>query len=277
MKILALETSTEYCSVALWHDGAVQEKFELVGQKHSELLMEMLDALLREAGVKLAELDGIAYGAGPGSFTGVRIACGATQGLAFGANLPVVGVCTLQALAEASGKSKVIAALDARMGEIYHAVYEKMNGEWTTVSEPRLCKAQDAPGVSGENWFGVGSGFLVSSPSPQPSGETTSHSTKPASGQVAGYPGGRGELLELRYAGKLSGVDSAAVPHAAAIAALGAAQFDQGLGVDAALAQPFYLRDKVALKTHEREALARATSTKPLVLSPVEGSVRSGG
>jgi tRNA threonylcarbamoyladenosine biosynthesis protein TsaB len=236
MRILALETSTEYCSVALWHNGVVQEKFELVGQKHSELLMEMLDALLRDAGVKLAELDGIAYGAGPGSFTGVRIACGATQGLAFGANLPVVGVCTLQALAEASGKPKVIAVLDARMGEIYHAVYEKINAEWTTVSEPRLCKAQDAPRVLGEDWFGVGSGFAVSSPSPSPDG--------------------RGELLELRYAGQLSGVDSAAVPHAAAIAALGAVQFAQGLGVDAALAQPFYLRDKVALKTREREALA---------------------
>ena len=249
-RILALETSTEYCSVALWHDGVVQEKFELVGQKHSELLMEMLDALLRDAGVKLVELNGIAYGAGPGSFTGVRIACGMTQGLAFGANLPVVGVCTLQALAEASGKPRVIAALDARMGEIYHAVYEKINGEWTTVSEPCLCKAQDAPRVSGEDWFGVGSGFLVSSLTPSPS------------------PSGGGELLELRYAGQLSGVDSAAVPHAAATAALGAAQFAKGLGVDAALAQPFYLRDKVALKTHEREALARATST---------GSVRTGG
>jgi|CXWL01.1.fsa_nt_gi tRNA threonylcarbamoyladenosine biosynthesis protein TsaB len=259
MRILALETSTEYCSVALWHDGVVREKFELVGQKHSELLMEMLDALLRDAGVKLVELDGIAFGAGPGSFTGVRIACGTTQGLAFGSNLPVVGVCTLQALAEASGKSRVIAALDARMGEIYHAVYEKMNGEWTTVSEPRLCKAQDAPGVSGEDWFGVGSGFAVSSLTPSPS------------------PTGRGELLALRYAGQLSGVDSAAVPHAAAIAALSAVQFAKGLGVDAASAQPFYLRDKVALKTHEREALARATSTKPLVLSPVEGSVRTGG
>ncbi len=256
MRILALETSTEYCSVALWHDGVVREKFELVGQKHSELLMEMLATLLRDAGVKLVELDGIAYGAGPGSFTGVRIACGATQGLAFGANLSVVGVCTLQALAEASGKHRVIAALDARMGEIYHAVYEKINGEWTTVSKPSLCKAQDAPRVLGEDWFGVGSGFLVSSLTPSPSGEATSHSTKPAGGQVAGYPSGGGELLELRYAGQLSGVDSAAVPHAAAIAALGVVQFAKGLGVDAALAQPFYLRDKVAFKTHEREALA---------------------
>jgi tRNA threonylcarbamoyladenosine biosynthesis protein TsaB len=227
MKLLALETSTEYCSVALWRDGVVQENFELVGQKHSELLMEMLAVLLRDAGVKLAELDGIAYGAGPGSFTGVRIACGTTQGLAFGANLSVVGVCTLQALAEASEKSKVIAALDARMGEIYHAVYEKTDGGWTTVSEPCLCKAQDAPHVVGENWFGVGSGFATDN-----------------------------GALSTCYAGQLIGVDSAAVPRAAAIAALGAAQFAKGLGLDAALAQPLYLRDKVALKTHEREALA---------------------
>ena len=197
---------------------------ELVGQKHSELLMAMLDDLLHEANVKLAQLDGIAFGMGPGSFTGVRIACGATQGLAFGANLPVIGVCTLQALAEASGRPRVIAALDARMSEIYHAAYEKRDGIWVTVSEPRLCKPEDAPVVSGDDWSGAGSGFAV-----------------------------HGEALSRRYAGQLQGVDGAAVPQAAAIAALGAAQFMQGLGVDAAEALPLYLRDKVALKTHERE------------------------
>ncbi|MDP1939061.1 MAG: tRNA (adenosine(37)-N6)-threonylcarbamoyltransferase complex dimerization subunit type 1 TsaB, partial [Gallionella sp.] len=115
MKVLALETSTEYCSVALWQDGAVLEHCERVGQKHSELLVPMLDAVLREAGCAIRDMDGIAYGSGPGSFTGVRIACGVTQGLAFGASLPVAGVCTLQALAEASGRQRVIAALDARM------------------------------------------------------------------------------------------------------------------------------------------------------------------
>jgi tRNA threonylcarbamoyladenosine biosynthesis protein TsaB len=106
MRVLALDTSTEYCSVALWQDGAVMARSELAGQKHSELLISMLEALLNEAGVKLAQLDGIAFGKGPGSFTGVRIACGTAQGLAFGANLPVAGVCTLEALAEASGKSQ---------------------------------------------------------------------------------------------------------------------------------------------------------------------------
>jgi tRNA threonylcarbamoyladenosine biosynthesis protein TsaB len=223
MNILALDTSTEYCSVALWQDGAVAERSELVGQKHSEVLMEMLDTLLSEAGVKLMQLDGIAFGMGPGSFTGVRIACGATQGLALGANLPVAGVCTLQALAEASGKPRVIAALDARMGEIYHAAYEKHDDVWTTMSEPCLCKPEDAPSLPGENWFGAGSGFAI-----------------------------HGVALDEKYAGQLLGVDGSLVPQAAAIAALGAAQFALGRGVDAAEALPLYLRDKVALKTSER-------------------------
>jgi tRNA threonylcarbamoyladenosine biosynthesis protein TsaB len=223
MRVLALDTSTEYCSVALWQEGAVMERCELVGQKHSEMLITMLDALLDEAGVKLAQLDGIAFGKGPGSFTGVRIACGAAQGLAFGANLRVAGVCTLEALAEASGKSRVIAALDARMGEIYHAAYERRGDLWATVSEPCLCKPEEAPSVPGEAWFGVGSGFAA-----------------------------HGAALQARYAGQLMGMDGAAVPQAAAIAALGAAQFVLGRGADAAEALPLYLRDKVALKTSER-------------------------
>ena len=224
MRVLAFDTSTEYCSVALWQDGTVVERCELVGQKHSEVLMEMLDELLRVADTKLAQLDGIAFGMGPGSFTGVRIACGVTQGLALGANLPVIGVCTLEALAEASGKPRVIAALDARMGEIYHAAYEKHDDVWTTVSEPCLCKPEAAPSVPGDDWFGVGSGFAM-----------------------------HGAVLGARYTGQLRGVDGAAVPQAAAIAALGAAQFALGRGVDAAAALPLYLRDKVALKTSERE------------------------
>ncbi|MBI5439539.1 MAG: tRNA (adenosine(37)-N6)-threonylcarbamoyltransferase complex dimerization subunit type 1 TsaB [Nitrosomonadales bacterium] len=224
MRVLALETSTEYCSVALWQDGEITERCELAGQKHSELLIEMLDALLQATGYKLQTMDGIAFGMGPGSFTGVRIACGATQGLAFGASLPVAGICTLQALAEASGRLRVIAALDARMGEIYHAAYEKQDGVWATASEPRLCKPEDAPPVSGDDWFGAGSGFAV-----------------------------HGKVLGERYAGQLHGVDGAAVPQAAAIAALGAAQFALGRGMDAAEALPLYLRDKVALKTSERE------------------------
>jgi tRNA threonylcarbamoyladenosine biosynthesis protein TsaB len=230
MKILALETSTEYCSVALWQEGAVIEHCELVGQKHSELLIGMVSALLQDSGLRIADLDGIAYGSGPGSFTGVRIACGATQGLALGADLPVSGICTLLALAEASGRDRVIAALDARMGEIYCAAYQNQEGEWVSVFEPCLCKPEVAPAVDGADWFGAGSGFAAFA-----------------------------DALQARYAGQLNGVDAAAIPQAAAIAKLGAGQFAAGLGADAAAAQPFYLRDKVALKTAEREQLARAS------------------
>jgi tRNA threonylcarbamoyladenosine biosynthesis protein TsaB len=224
MKILALDTSSEYCSVALWQDGAVLSRNELAGQKHSEILISMLDMLLREAGMKMTQLDGIAFGKGPGSFTGVRIACGVTQGLALGANLHVAGICTLEALAEASGKPLVIAALDARMGEVYHAAYQKLDDAWVTVSEPCLCSPEYAPVVSGNDWFGVGSGFAA-----------------------------HGVALGERYARQLQGLDGAAVPQAAAIATLGASQFALGRGVDAAEALPLYLRDKVALKTSERE------------------------
>lgn len=223
MNILAIETSTEYCSVALWQDGNSTSRCELVGQKHSEFLIAMLDEVLNEAEVKLAQLDGIAFGAGPGSFTGSRIACGAAQGLALGAGLQVVGVCTLQALAQAAGHDKVIAALDARMGEIYHAAYEKRAGEWVAVCEPGLFLPQDAPQVIGTDWFGAGNGFAV-----------------------------YGAALNERYAGQLSGMDGQAVPQASAIVELAAAQFAARRGVDAAQAMPLYLRDKVALKTSER-------------------------
>lgn len=228
MKILALETSTEFCSVALWQDGVLTCRSEKVGQRHSELLMAMLDEVLTEAGVKLAQLDGIAFGAGPGSFTGVRIACGVAQGLALGASLPVIGICTLQAVAQGSGTNKVIAALDARMAEVYFAVYEKREGEWLTVCAPCLCLPQDAPAVEGSDWLGAGSGFAA-----------------------------HGSVLQARYDGQLCSIDASCVPQASAIAELAAPMFTAGLGLDAALAMPLYLRDKVALKTSERLSIER--------------------
>ena len=231
MRILALDTSTEYCSVALWQDSVVSERCELVGQKHSEVLMTMLDALLKESDVKINQLDAIAFGKGPGSFTGVRIACGVAQGLALGANLSVVGVCTLEALAQASGHDKVIAALDARMSEIYIAAYEKNESDWKIVSEPCLCKAANAPLVAGEGWFGTGSGFSV-----------------------------QDAALQAHYGQKLSAVDAQAVPRASAVAQIAATEFTKGNVVDAALALPLYLRNKVALKTSERDAARAAVA-----------------
>jgi len=223
MKILAVETSTEYCSVALWQDGVASEHCELVGQKHSELLLAMLDKVLKAGNIAISQLDGIAFGKGPGSFTGVRIACGVAQGLALGANVQVVGVGTLHALAHASARDKVIAALDARMGEIYLAAYEKIDGTWREVIAPCLCKIENAPVLPDDGWFGCGSGFAVND-----------------------------AALSVQYARQLSAVDANAVPLASAIAQLGAIEFAKGNAVDAALALPLYLRDKVALKTSER-------------------------
>ncbi len=223
MKILAVETSTEYCSVALWQEGLVAENCQLVGQKHSELLIAMIDELLKNAETGISQLDGIAFGKGPGSFTGVRIACGAAQGLALGADLRVVGVCTLKALAEVSGHDKVIAALDARMDEIYLAVYEKKGKEWHARIEPCLCKIENAPTLSRDGWFGVGSGFKVNN-----------------------------EALSKKYERQLSGVDASLVPQASAIAHIAVIEFSNAHAVDPELALPLYLRDKVALKTSER-------------------------
>ena len=231
MKILALETSTEYCSVALWQDGAINERFECVGQKHSDVLLAMVADVLRDASVKLSDINGIAFGKGPGSFTGVRIACGVAQGLALGLSLPVVGVVTLQALAQASQRDKVVVALDARMGEIYHAAYQKIEGHWLEIVSPNLCQAATAPLLNGDDWLGCGSGFAIYA-----------------------------DVLSQRYAASLSGIDGQTVPHAAAITALAAPILTAGGGNDAALALPYYLRDNVALKTHEREAARLAAA-----------------
>src|SRR5215470_2231800 len=149
MRIIALDASTESCSAALG-DGAVwKERAERAGQRHSELLLPMVRELLAESRIGLSEIDGIAFGAGPGSFTGLRIACGVAQGLAFAAKLTVIGVSTLEAMAEAArrsyGAKRVVAALDARMHEVYLGAYEYEEACWRTVIEPLAVRASAAP------------------------------------------------------------------------------------------------------------------------------------
>ncbi len=223
MKILALETSSEYCSVALWREGEVDAREVRAGQRHSELVLAMVDEVLARHGLRAQALDGIAFGEGPGSFTGLRIACGVTQGIAFAAGIPVVGIGTLLAMAEAARSQRVVCTLDARMHEVYHAAYEKSGDQWKAVHAPGLYKPAAVPQLPEGAWFGGGSGFAV-------------------------YR----EVLMQRYEGKLSTVDADLHPRAEEIARLGVAQFEQGRGIDAALAAPLYIRDKVALKTHER-------------------------
>jgi tRNA threonylcarbamoyladenosine biosynthesis protein TsaB len=224
VKILALDTSTEYCSVALARDGDIDAREVLAGQRHSELVLGMVDALLSDHGLSLTGLDGIAFGAGPGSFTGLRIACGVTQGLAFGADLPVVGVSTLAALAEATGTGRAVCCLDARMGQIYHAAYERAGAVWRTVHAPSLCAPGDAPPLPGAaSWVGAGSGFLA-----------------------------HREPLETRYAGRLSAIMTGVYPHAREVARLAVPEFEHGRAVVAEAAAPVYIRDKVALRSDER-------------------------
>jgi tRNA threonylcarbamoyladenosine biosynthesis protein TsaB len=226
MQILAIDTSTEFLSLALWLDGRVLSRDIHAGQTHSQQILPTLRELLDEAQIELKELDGIAFGAGPGSFTGLRIACGVAQGLAFGANLPVVGVSTLQALAQQSGAEKVIACLDARMGEIYHAAYENRNGEWLEVSAPALFKPEDAPKLTGNDWVGVGTGWLV-------------------------YP----DVLQTVYGEQLREMpapDHHSHPTARSIAELALPTFKAGLAGSAYEAAPIYIRNKVALKISER-------------------------
>jgi tRNA threonylcarbamoyladenosine biosynthesis protein TsaB len=223
MRILALDTSTEYLSLALQLDGEIICRESHAGIRHSELILPMLEVLLVEAGVSLTSLDGIAFGQGPGTFTGIRIGCGVAQGLAFGADLPVVGVATLLALAESVEQDCVIACLDARMGEVYHATYRREEGDWREIHVPGLYAPREVPAVEGFDWVGVGNGFRV----------------------------GEGALRQ-RFAGQLSQVFDDRFPHAREIARLGGRQLSLGRGVPAWEAAPLYIRDKVALKTSER-------------------------
>jgi tRNA threonylcarbamoyladenosine biosynthesis protein TsaB len=219
MKFLAIDTSTEYCSAALWLDGEVRAKRTLAGQLHSSLLLPMIDELLRESALVLRQLDGIAYGAGPGSFTGLRIACAVTQGLAFGADLPVVGVSTLASLAEQTAYARVLAVLDARMAEVYWAAFERAETGWVALTEPALALPGSVFVPDDHGWNGVGNGLA---------------------------------LLDAGLQAQLVATQADCMPDAAAIAALAAPQFARGEGIDAALAAPLYLRDKVALTSEER-------------------------
>lgn len=229
MKLLVIDTSTEWCSAALWLDGRVHARRVLAEQRHSSLLLPMVDELLRETGLTLRQLDGIGYGAGPGSFTGLRIACAVTQGLAFGADLPVVGVSTLESIAEQTGADHVLTVLDARMAEVYWAAYEREGDHpegrkgWRAVSEPQLALPESVTVPAGGDWVGAGNGFVA-----------------------------LGEVLLPRLAAQLAHIDDTLTPDAAAMAPLAARAFARGEGMDAALAAPIYLRDKVALTVDER-------------------------
>lgn len=216
MKFAAFETSTEWCSAALWLDGELRAVERRAANRHGELALPMLQSLLGAVRLGMADLEAVAFGAGPGSFTGLRIACGIAQGLAFARSLPVCGVSSLEAMAEECGAPRVVACLDARMGEVYYAALEKQGSRWREVIAAQCVAPAAAPRPPGEGWVGCGSGFAAYG----------------SLGLAAVYP-------EIH-------------PGAAAVARLAAPRLAAGEGVDAARAAPVYLRDKVALTTEER-------------------------
>src|SRR6267143_6478695 len=161
MKFAAFETSSEWCSVAISVRGEIIALERRAGHRHSELALPMLQELLGNAGLRVAELQAVAFGAGPGSFTGLRIACGLAQGLAFARGLPVIGISSLEALAEESGATRVVACLDARMREVYYAALEKRGARWEEVIAAMCVAPGSAPRPAGEGWVGCGNGFAV--------------------------------------------------------------------------------------------------------------------
>jgi tRNA threonylcarbamoyladenosine biosynthesis protein TsaB len=225
VKFAAVETATEWCSVALWVDGKVVSLERRAGNRQGEFVLPMLEQLFERVSVGMKDLDAIAFGAGPGAFTGLRIACGVAQGLAFARGLPVIGISTLEATAEESGATRALVALDARMSEVYYAAFEKRSATWHALV-PASCVAPDKVEVpAGEGWLGCGSGFAV-------------------------YR----ERMESRLRGVLSRIAPEVRPSALAVARLAAPRLAAGEGIDAALAIPHYIRDKVALTTAEQES-----------------------
>ena len=235
MKLLAFETATEACSVALYLDGQVRERFELAPRRHAELSLPWAEALLAEAGVARSQLDAIAVGRGPGAFTGVRLAIALAQGIALALDRPVVPVSTLAVLAAGApgeGGQRILACIDARMGEVYAGAFARDADTLRPLSAERVLApaAVELPGEGGEGgWQGVGTGFAA------------------ADG-----------LLAQGMAGRLQAVDATALPHAADLARLAAAAFARGEAVAPERAEPAYLRDNVALTQVQQQALRAA-------------------
>ena len=227
MKLLAFETATEACSVALYLDGEVIERFEVAPRRHAELSLPWAEQLLAEAGVKKSQLDAIAVGRGPGAFTGVRLAIALAQGIALALDRPVVPVSTLRVLAAQAQGDNILAAIDARMGEIYAAAFRREGDDVAATSEEVvIAPANYVLSGQGSDWIGTGTGFAAES-----------------------------ATLQSRLGDRFARIDATALPHAADVARLAAQAFARGEAVAAELVEPAYLRNNVALTLEEQRAL----------------------
>lgn len=224
MKILAIDTATEACSAALYIDGETIELFQLAPREHTQLVLKMVKSLLEQAGIRISDLDALAFGRGPGSFTGVRIATGVVQGMAFAADLPVVPISTLASIAQSTFEDKqytaVLAGIDARMGAMYWGCYllgdnglMQLQGE-EQVLAPELVKIPDD-----SEWVGSGSAWESYS-----------------------------EQLARNLGGSIKQAFTDYFPHSGSIVKLAVAEYELGHAVEAHKALPVYLRDDVAKK-----------------------------
>lgn len=224
MKLLAVETSTELCSAALLRGDELLVEEALAANQHAERLEPMVRRLLERARLEVRDLDALAFGQGPGSFTGIRIGCGFVQGLAFATGLSVVPVPSLLALAEHAGASRVVAALDARMGEVYLAAYARVGGDWSVVIAPQLARQGALPPLPGRDWVGTGSGFDAF------------------------------DWLRSAYATQVSHRIGSELPRAGSVARVASRLYLRGEALTAEEAAPLYLRDKVAMTIEERRS-----------------------
>lgn len=227
MKLLAVETATEACSAALVINGEIRERFELAPRIHTQRILPMIESLMAEAELRPQQLDAVAFGCGPGSFTGVRIATGVIHGIAFGADLPVVPVSTLAALAQdafdSSNAAVVFSAMDARLSEIFWAVYQRDANGFAQLSGNESVIPADQVDACHQKGIGVGSAWRVYS-----------------------------EVLLAKLPQSVISFDADRLPRASAVASLGVQGMLAGKAVSVEQAMPVYLRDKVAKKESER-------------------------
>ncbi|WP_137166493.1 tRNA (adenosine(37)-N6)-threonylcarbamoyltransferase complex dimerization subunit type 1 TsaB [Salinimonas lutimaris] len=219
MNLLAIDTATEALSVALQVNGNLFSRFEICPQQHSQKLLPLVDEVLQDAGVQIGELDGLVFGRGPGSFTGVRIATGMIQGLSLGSSLPVVGISTLAAMAMQAvaehGADKILSATDARMSEVYFGQYSVQSGLVELIGEEVVCAPAEAAEKAAQQGFvAVGTGWQA-------------------------YP---------ELAACVADAPQILYPQAQYMLALAEQEFRAGRSSDAAGVSPVYLRDKVTWK-----------------------------
>ncbi|WP_430391187.1 tRNA (adenosine(37)-N6)-threonylcarbamoyltransferase complex dimerization subunit type 1 TsaB [Dyella sp. 20L07] len=226
MNLLAIETATEACSVALIHGDEVIARSEIAPRRHAELVLPMADALLAEAGLARHALNAIAVGRGPGAFTGVRLGISLAQGMALALDVPVITISSLAALAlEApEDEAAILAIIDARMGEVYAASYRRGdNGELIALDDERVCTPESLTLPEASHWHVVGSGWAT-----------------------------YGDVLRSRLSGELLSSNGACFPQARHVAELAAIEFAAGRLLAPEHALPVYLRDKVALTLVEQ-------------------------